>query len=82
MLTDLIVIGAKVIGAKPRLAFVIPSQDAAMLCAPTPLLGAAIGISDPGKQGLTFRPIPGSAVCKKKKQEPHPRTQLVKSGRE
>jgi hypothetical protein len=41
MFTDLVVIGAKVLGAKPRLAFVIPSRDAAML-APTPLLGFLI----------------------------------------
>jgi len=47
MLTDLIVIGAK-----PRLSFVIPSRDAAML-APTPPLGFLI----PEKRGLTSRPI-------------------------
>jgi hypothetical protein len=41
MFTDLIVIRAKVIGAKPRLSFVIPSRHAAML-APTPLLGFLI----------------------------------------
>jgi len=72
MLTDLIVIGAK-----PRLSFVIPSRDAAML-APTPPLGFLI----PEKRGLTSRLITGSVLFKKKKQEPHPRTQLCKSGRE
>jgi hypothetical protein len=83
MLTDLIVIGAKVssepkvLGASRGLSFVIPSWDAAMLCA-----YAAIGIFDPRKQSLTFRPVRGSAVFKKKKQEPHPRTKLFKLGRE